>query len=446
VAVRSRFLTFAIALVAGAVTASPALAATTWYASPVGSGAACTQAAPCALKKAAEEEAQNGDGVVLEPGTYTLTESLGVNKAINIGGETGAAATVVKTTSLNSVVVSNEGAVVHDLTTLGEGGLILSKGTAERLFVSYTGTSSACTVTVLAAPPVLRDSVCWSHRALVSAAGALAAASVGATGTIVLRNDTLIAATSEGNGLHAQASSTGRLTVDATNVIADGPHGDVEAILSGTGVLAAVNLANSVFQTAKVEGGAATPITAPGTNGNLTAAPTFVDAASGNFAEATGSPTIDAGLTDSLIGATDLLGNPRSLPSCIGGTPVPDIGAYEFVPTVACPTPPPTPTPTPSNAIKLGKLTKDVKKGTATLLVTVPDAGQLTLSGKGVKKVTRGSKGAAKLKLPITPVGSAKKKLATVGSAKLSLTLRFVPTGGTAAKRAKSVKLVKSLR
>ena len=45
----------------------------------------------------------------------------------------------------------------------------------------------------------------------------------------------------------------------------------------------------------------------------------------------------------------------------------------------------------PSNALKLGKLKKNKKKGTATLTVTLPQpsTGTLVLSGKGLKKQTK---------------------------------------------------------
>ena len=59
--------------------------------------------------------------------------------------------------------------------------------------------------------------------------------------------------------------------------------------------------------------------------GNQSAAPLFVNTEAGDFREAAGSPTIDAGLADEL-GPLDLAGNPRVLGSA------PDIGAYEFVP------------------------------------------------------------------------------------------------------------------
>ena len=61
--------------------------------------------------------------------------------------------------------------------------------------------------------------------------------------------------------------------------------------------------------------------------------PVFVDAANGDYREAAGSPTIDAGIADQL-GPLDLAGNTRVLGSA------PDIGAYEFVPPPAVPLPP----------------------------------------------------------------------------------------------------------
>jgi len=68
-----------------------------------------------------------------------------------------------------------------------------------------------------------------------------------------------------------------------------------------------------------------------------TAPPDFVDAAAGDYAEAVGSPTIDAGVNAEGAGTTDLLGNPRALPGTLDCGPEPpaitDIGADEFVPT-----------------------------------------------------------------------------------------------------------------
>ena len=51
----------------------------------------------------------------------------------------------------------------------------------------------------------------------------------------------------------------------------------------------------------------------------------FVDPANGDYREAAGSPTIDAGVTDRSA-PLDLDGNARTLGAA------PDIGAFEFVP------------------------------------------------------------------------------------------------------------------
>ena len=61
------------------------------------------------------------------------------------------------------------------------------------------------------------------------------------------------------------------------------------------------------------------------------APPRFVDAAGGNYAEAAGSPTIDAGVVGPGIGALDLAGSPRTQ----GGTV--DIGAFESLPAPITP-------------------------------------------------------------------------------------------------------------
>jgi hypothetical protein len=56
---------------------------------------------------------------------------------------------------------------------------------------------------------------------------------------------------------------------------------------------------------------------------NIAGNPLFVAAALGDYRQAAGSPTIDAGVADALLGATDVAGCPRPLGSA------PDIGGYE---------------------------------------------------------------------------------------------------------------------
>ena len=70
-----------------------------------------------------------------------------------------------------------------------------------------------------------------------------------------------------------------------------------------------------------------------GANGNISAAPLFLNAAS-NFHVQPGSPVIDAGNSGAPnLPATDLDGNPRIGDGNNDGTAIVDLGAYEFTPT-----------------------------------------------------------------------------------------------------------------
>src|SRR5262249_44116045 len=75
-------------LAAAAIGSSPASAAAQRYASPSGSGTACTAAAPCALTQAITG-ASSGDEVIVEPGDYPLTASLSSPLLITIHGVAG---------------------------------------------------------------------------------------------------------------------------------------------------------------------------------------------------------------------------------------------------------------------------------------------------------------------------------------------------------------------
>jgi hypothetical protein len=92
-----------VALTAGAGTAA---AADTWYASPGGSGTACTSGAPCSIFAALDgpgAKAQNGDTVVLQtgaPGAFYLVNDtaapLHVRHAVNVVGDAAAPRPLVK--------------------------------------------------------------------------------------------------------------------------------------------------------------------------------------------------------------------------------------------------------------------------------------------------------------------------------------------------------------
>jgi hypothetical protein len=103
----------------------------------------------------------------------------------------------------------------------------------------------------------------------------------------------------------------------------------------------------------------------------------------------------------------------------------------------------------------LGKLKRNKARGTAVLPVTVPGAGTLSLSGKGVvnqeasaSRAASGKTGAmtsaSTLKLLVKPKGKAKRKLSRRGKAKVIAVVTFTPAGGPAVAQPRSVKLVKT--
>jgi hypothetical protein len=102
----------------------------------------------------------------------------------------------------------------------------------------------------------------------------------------------------------------------------------------------------------------------------------------------------------------------------------------------------------PHNRFTLGGLTRNKKKGTATLTVTVPNPGGLTASGKGVKAgAANESKavGAGAVKLRIRAKGTKKRKLNDTGKVKLNAKLSYTPTGGDPSTQSRKLKLRKRI-
>ena len=106
----------------------------------------------------------------------------------------------------------------------------------------------------------------------------------------------------------------------------------------------------------------------------------------------------------------------------------------------------------PSNTFTLGSTTRNEKKGTASLTVTVPNPGELTGLGKGVK--VAGAAGAVsskkvtapgKVKLTIRATGKKKRKLNETGKVKLKPKITYTPTGGDPSTHSVKVKLKKKL-
>jgi CSLREA domain-containing protein len=143
-----------------------------------------------------------------------------------------------------------------------------------------------------------------------------------------------------------------------------------------------------------------------------------------------GSPAIDHGGT---CPATDQRGLFR-----VPAAPC-DAGAVEVGATSTLPT---DPTP-PSNDISFGAVTRNKRKGTATLAVSVPSAGELALAGNGLKAASATASGAGEVALSVKAAGKAKRKLRRKGKKTFTPAVTFTPVGGAANTESTSVKLVR---
>jgi hypothetical protein len=322
---------------------------------------------------------------------------------------------------------------------------------AERIFVAYRGvTANACG---LEKGTTLRDSVCWTLEATDEDEGVSHAIYISSSGenqdeTVVLRNVTAVAENEAGNAIHVFGAFGAELTVDAANVIARSANDtDVVAEIGGGGFPKAhLNIRNSSFGefADNAPDAAVTPL---GTAGNIAAAPAFL-AAAGDFHVDGSSPTLDGGVADLSVGSIDLDGNDRAQAGCFGANPVPDMGAYERTPTAACPPPPPPPPPPfePRKPVfRIVNLFLNKKTGTGRLLVEVPGAGTLSLTGSGVKLVRRTAPGGGGvISLPIQTWAITKVRLAKLGKARVRLKVIFEARAGGVEEWSKGVLLRKN--
>jgi hypothetical protein len=144
------------------------------------------------------------------------------------------------------------------------------------------------------------------------------------------------------------------------------------------------------------------------------------------------SPVIDKGAAFGLT--TDQRGVLRpidfpSIPNAAGGDGS-DIGAVELQ---------------PNNAFKLGKLKRNKKKGTAKQLVILPlpDAGSVTIKGKGLKTKTVQVHDNGRLKLKVIPKGKKRKALNASGKVKIKAKVIYNATGNAAKTIKRKLKLLK---
>jgi len=449
-------------LVAGVCVAAPALmpalsaaAGDTFYVSPTADpGSTCQPEDPCKIPEALSK-AGDGDSVSLAAGEYTLPlGGITIEQDIDFGGQPGAPATLETGKSGKVHVPDIADPKLHDLVLEGESGLELGSGTAERIYVSFVGAlgGNACQ---LDKGTTLKDSVCWTQEVNEEEEGVSHALSIESGGEnqdepVVLRNVTAIASNAAGDGIFASGASGAKLNIDAANVIAHSANATDIFAESGEGLAEThVNISHSSFTTV-VDHPSTSTVTPPGANGNLAAVPSFVDPAAGDFHLAAGSPGIDGGIADGLVGALDLDGAPRAQPGCFGGAAIPDMGAYERSATEACPPPPPPPPPPfePRKPVfRIIKLNLNKRAGGGSLQVEVPSGGTLSLTGSGIKLVRRRAASPGDLiTLPIQPWAITRVRLKNTGKSRVRLVLFFQPPGGAPEQLAMAVLLRKNRR
>lgn len=323
-----RILRVLLPVALGAALLVPAgAAAATRYASPTGIGppGSCPQADPCDLQDAVEDAAVgDGDEVVVTGGPYSESSQLDVGDAITVAKQPGAATPTINTTATIGIRVNDPGAVVRDLAinqTAGVTGLLVSEGTAERLRVR-TSQANACGALSATGVALLRDSTCLNSNP--SSGSAIAATIGAATGAYVsrLRNVTGYATGTNSIGLNADANGGAWMLVDARNVIVSGVLRDIRADYTAGSPPTLVSMTSSNYAT-EIEVSPGAGITDPGTGGNQITEPLLANPAGNDFAQLSGSPTINAGTVDGFLGTTDLAGAARIQESA------PDIGADE---------------------------------------------------------------------------------------------------------------------
>lgn len=326
--------TLACAALTLALTAATAEASER-FASPSGTGSACTQAEPCNIVTAINDAAANDD-IDIEPGSYgsvsapIATTLDDMNNFLTIHGQAGSPPPVITSDAADGIALTGGSSLSYvDLvdTAASAFGIDVNGGTPASLYrvdVHTTGADAwACYP-----DGEMVDSVCWQS----GPGGGGARPLVVYAASAVMVNDTIIASGSGGWGVEVIGNGPLAMTMTLTNTIVHGAGTDI--YVAGdvhTGGSATVTADHSDYATtddAATASGGTTSITPAGSGTNIKAAPAFVDSAAGNFEEAAGSPTIGTGVTDSLAGDADLAGLPWASP--------PDMGAYQYYAPPGC--------------------------------------------------------------------------------------------------------------
>jgi hypothetical protein len=301
---------------------------------PLGSGTACTDAAPCPITTAINGAADN-DEIIVNPGEYgtvaaPISTALSTSATnVTIHGRDGSTRPTIVSSNAFALTLGGTGGLLRDISlrsVYSTNGLALTltgSATAERVEIRADGSGSvACE---LLGTSLIRDSICLNTGAGATALDANSTqccSSINATA----RNVTAIATGTPGtdlfgNGMRVYAATGRASTLTAVNVIAVGTKHSIE-VWKDAADPATARLSHVDATDIHVDGGGNTV----DLGGNTTAAPSFADASAFNFHELPTSPTVDAGIYDALNGTLAFDGTLRTL----GGHT--DIGAAEYIP------------------------------------------------------------------------------------------------------------------
>jgi len=351
--------------------AGQAKAAQRWT-SPASTDASgsCIELAPCRIDHAITGAAA-GDEVIVTPGNYPLSGPLSASVAIDLHGVAGQPHPRLKGTRGTTLSFKAGGTVRHlaiEASGALNDALSLQRGVAEGLLLTSTGGDGAKVVGDAAVTTVLRDSVV---RTTAPGTGTAAIKTRDGTGSgggdIALRNVTAIATGGQSTAIRCE-TSTGQTTL--VNTIARGVVADIDA----SSAFARCTASNSNFRPGL-------SVNVVSGTGNQSSEPVFVDASTGDFHEASGSPTIDAGAGDALLGSADPDGRARSLGAA------PDIGAYEY-PVAPTPATPPTTAPgepLPPQAPPRAGQTVNLRPERGTVAVRTPGSEKFVTLDAGVQ-------------------------------------------------------------
>ncbi len=307
--------------VAGA--AGSASAATRYAGSAANGPEPCSQAAPCALTNAVNN-AKDNDEIVVLPGSYTLTAPLNASfRVLNIHGLLGRAG--ASTISADGLPHNGSGVAALGMSTGGRVADLTFTSTQQavnvRDMIDAVGSVTVERVRILTvdtsgvvsggASTVVSDSV-------ISITGNAVGISLWSATGAQIWNDTIVATSGTSGTASGIAASGGAATAVIKNSIIRGNHTDLSPG-GNPGTTFAVDY--SSYGSSPSGGGGGIVTAGPH---NQTSQPVFVNAGAGDFREAAGSPTIDAGTSGS-TGSYDVAGNVRT------AGPAPDIGAYEYL-------------------------------------------------------------------------------------------------------------------